>query len=102
MAAALLDQFTVGNSDAFQSRVQPAMVRHSQFRVESGDDAQGFASLGKQIMSSPESYVSRFSQVVATMPDLDAAIASSPTDGSDVTDTQILTAVETVYPSFAR
>lgn len=100
--ANLIDQYTVGNSDAFQHRVQPAVVRHAQFRVEAGQDALGFASLGKQILNAPEMFTSRFAQVVATMPDLDAAITSSPTDGADVTDTQILTAVETVYPSFAR
>lgn len=98
--ATLLAQFTVGTSDPFQSRVTPAMVRHAQFRVESGDDALGYATLGRQILNAPDTYTARFSQVVATMPGVQAGVESSPTDGADVTDLEIQTAVETVYPSF--
>jgi len=100
--ATLEQQYTVGTSAAFQHRVQPAMVRHAQYRVEIGDDAQGYASLGKQILNGPESFTPRFSQVVATMPGVQDGVASSPTDGADVTDLQIQSAVETIYPSFTR
>jgi hypothetical protein len=102
MATAALEvQYAVGASVVFRNRVQPAMIRHAQFRI-GGDDNDGYQTLGKQILNSPETYTARFAQVIATEPSVQDEIILSPADGADVTDLQIQSAVETVYPSFVR
>lgn len=86
----------------FTSRVRMAMIRHAQFQVVQGNDAAGLVTLGKAVLSSPIGHGESFTRVVATEPSIQAGIDASPTDGSAVTDAEILAAVEAIFPSFAR
>jgi hypothetical protein len=94
------DQATVAASEAFIGRVQMAMLTHAQFRVQIGDDAQGYATLGKAILNAPDTYAPLFANVVATQPVVQDDLA--PPDGAAIPDASILSAVETVYPGFVR
>lgn len=100
--ASYADQATVAASDPFINRVQMAMLNHALYRVNAGNDAEGYVTLGKAIAKQPTQYAPQFAQSVATQPIVQNGIASSPVDGADVTDTQILGAVETIYPAFVR
>lgn len=100
--ASLTDQAAVGSATEFIDRVKMAMLTHAQYRVNQGDDAQGLASLGKQVINSPSTYAPLFAQLVATTSFVQDGIEQSPTTGAAVADAAIVSAVEVVYPSFAR
>ena len=98
--ATYAEQAVVAESPAFISRVQMGMINHAQFQVLQGNDAFGLVTLGKQILQDIDGYAPKFTDVVVTQPIVQEGISASPSDGADVTDLQILSAVETVYPSF--
>lgn len=100
--ATLHQQYTVGNSEAFRSRVQMAMIRHAQYRIGQGQDAEGFVTLGRKVLEAPIGYAEAFARVIATEPSVQTGVGTAPTTGEDVTDEQLLSAVEVVFPSFAR
>lgn len=100
--ARLDQQYTVGTSEQFRSRVQMAMIRHAQYRVAQGNDAQGLVTLGRAVLAAPVGYAETFARVIATEPSVQTGVGTAPTTGEDVTDEQIVSAVETVFPSFAR
>ena len=69
-------------------------------RVQAGQDAEGYVTLGKRVLDAPIGFAITFAQVIATQPGVQTGIGTSPTDGEDVTDEQLLSAVETIYSSF--
>lgn len=100
--ASLASQAVVGSAEEFILRIRSAMIRHAQYRVGQIDDSAGLASLGKQILNNPDNFSPLFAMVIATEPGLQDNLDLNPTTGASITDDQILSAVEVVFPSFVR
>lgn len=100
--ASYAEQAAVGAATVFIDRVKMAMLTHAQYRANTGDDAQRLATLGKAIINNPATYAPLFAQLVATTSFAQAGIEQSPMTGASVDDASITSAVEVVFPSFAR
>lgn len=98
--ATFAEQAAVAKAPAFVERVQMAMLTHAQYRINAGNDAQGYVTLGRKIIHNATGYASQFAQLVTTTSFVQDGIEQSPDTGAAVDDASIGSAVEVVYPSF--